>query len=43
MYFIVGLWRNEKSRQIILQIFVLLCIGWFLSWLAGNVSSNFSL
>ena len=43
MSFIVGLWRNEKSRQIILQIFVLLCIGWFLSWLAGNVASNFSL
>ena len=41
MSFIVGLWRNEKSRQIILQIFVLLCVGWFLSWLAGNVSSNF--
>lgn len=41
MIFIAGLWRNEKSRQILLQIFVLLCIGWILSWLAGNVTANF--
>jgi len=36
-----NIWRNEKSREIILQIFVLFCIGWFLSWLIANVDANF--
>jgi len=36
-----NIWRNEKSREIIIQIFVLLCIGWFLSWLIANVDANF--
>tara|TARA_A100001015_G_C14977629_1_gene708009 strand:- start:507 stop:1190 length:684 start_codon:yes stop_codon:yes gene_type:complete len=35
------IWRNEKSREIIIQIIVLLIIGWFLHWLVGNVSENF--
>jgi len=41
MSFFSNIWRNEKSREIILQIFVLLCIGWFLSWLIANVDANF--
>ena len=35
------IWRNEKSREIIVQILVLIIFGWFISWLAGNVSGNF--
>lgn len=35
------LWRNEKSREIIVQIIVLILFGWFISWLASNVSGNF--
>ena len=35
------IWRNEKSREIIVQIFVLFCIGWILSWLIANVDANF--
>ena len=41
MTFLNNIWRNEKSREIIIQIFVLLCIGWFLSWLIANVDANF--
>jgi len=41
MSFFSNIWRNEKSREIILQIFVLFCIGWFLSWLIANVDANF--
>ena len=41
MTFLSNIWRNEKSREIIIQIFVLLCIGWLLSWLVMNVNANF--
>ena len=41
MTFLNYIWRNEKSREIIIQIFVLFCIGWFLSWLIANVDANF--
>ena len=41
MKFITNTWRNEKSREIVIQIFVLLCIGWLLSWLVMNVNANF--
>ena len=41
MSFLSNIWRNEKSREIIIQIFVLFCIGWFLSWLIMNVNANF--
>ena len=41
MTLISNIWRNEKSREIIIQIFVLFCIGWLLSWLVMNVNANF--
>ena len=41
MTFVNNLWRNEKSRESIIQLFVLLSIGWFLSWLVANVDANF--
>ena len=41
MTFLSNIWRNEKSREILIQIFVLFCIGWFLSWLVMNVNANF--
>ena len=41
MSFLSNIWRNEKSREIIIQIFVLFCIGWLLSWLVMNVNANF--
>ena len=41
MTLLSNIWRNEKSREIIIQIFVLFCIGWFLSWLVMNVNANF--
>ena len=41
MNFLHNIWRNEKSREIIVQIFVLFCIGWILSWLIANVDANF--
>jgi len=41
MTFVNNLWRNEKSREIIIQLFVLVSIGWFLSWLVANVDANF--
>ena len=41
MTYLHNIWHNEKSREIIIQIFVLLCIGWFLSWLISNVDANF--
>ena len=41
MNFVNNLWRNEKSREIIIQLLVLLSIGWFLSWLVANVDANF--
>ena len=34
-------WRNEKSREILIQVVVLIILGWFLMWLADNVSQNF--
>ena len=36
-----NLLRNEKSREIIIQVIVLLTLGWFRAWLASNVSGNF--
>lgn len=41
MTLLSNIWRNEKSREIIIQIFVLFCIGWLLSWLVMNVNANF--
>ena len=41
MNYFNNIWRNEKSREIIIQIFVLLCLGWSLSWLVTNVNANF--
>ena len=41
MTLLSNIWRNEKSREIIIQIFVLLCIGWLISWLVMNVNANF--
>ena len=41
MTFLSNIWRYEKSREIIIQIFVLFCIGWLLSWLVMNVNANF--
>ena len=41
MTLLSNIWRNEKSREIIIQIFVLFCIGWLLSWLVINVNANF--
>ncbi|MDA9914511.1 ABC transporter permease subunit [Alphaproteobacteria bacterium] len=41
MNFLNTIWRNEKSREIIVQIFVLFCIGSILSWLIANVDANF--
>ena len=41
MNFLNTIWRNEKSREIIVQIIVLLCIGWLFSWLIMNVNANF--
>ena len=41
MTFVNNLWRKEKSREIIIQLLVLLSIGWFLSWLVANVDANF--
>ena len=38
---ILKIWRNEKSREIIVQVIVLIGFGWFISWLVGNVSGNF--
>jgi general L-amino acid transport system permease protein len=35
------MWRNEKSREIIVQIIVLFFLGWFISWLVMNVNANF--
>ena len=37
----LNLWRNEKSREIIIQVIVLLTLGWSIAWLAGNVAGNF--
>ena len=34
-------WRNEKSREILIQVVVLILLGWFFMWLADNVSQNF--
>ena len=41
MTFLSNIWRNEKSREIIIQLFVLFGIGWLLSWLVMNVNANF--
>ena len=41
MTLLSNIWRHEKSREIIIQIFVLFCIGWLLSWLVMNVNANF--
>ncbi len=41
MIFFSNIWRNEKSREIIVQILVLFFLGWFISWLVMNVNANF--
>ena len=41
MTFLSNIWRNEKSREIIVQIIVLFFLGWFISWLVMNVNANF--
>ena len=41
MLSIKQVWRNEKSREILIQVIVLILLGWFLMWLADNVSQNF--
>ena len=41
MFYINKIWRNEKSREILIQVIVLILLGWFLMWLADNVSQNF--
>ena len=41
MFSVNQIWRNEKSREILIQIIVLILLGWFLMWLADNVSQNF--
>ena len=41
MTFFSNIWRNEKSREIIVQILVLFFLGWFISWLIMNVNANF--
>ena len=41
MTFFSNIWRNEKSREIIVQIIVLFFLGWFISWLVTNVNANF--
>ena len=41
MTFFSNMWRNEKSREIIVQIIVLFFLGWFISWLVMNVNANF--
>jgi general L-amino acid transport system permease protein len=41
MTFFSNIWRNEKSREIIVQIIVLFFLGWFISWLIMNVNANF--
>ena len=38
---LLKIWRNEKSREIIVQIIVLFFLGWFISWLVMNVNANF--
>ncbi len=35
------IWRNEKSREILIQVIVLIGLGWFIAWLTGNVAGNF--
>ena len=41
MLSIKQVWRNEKSREILIQVVVLILLGWFFMWLADNVSQNF--
>ena len=41
MTFFSNMWRNEKNREIIVQIIVLFFLGWFISWLVMNVNANF--
>ena len=41
MTFFSNIWRNEKSRELIVQIIVLFFLGWFISWLVMNVNANF--
>ena len=41
MFYLNKIWRNEKSREILIQVIVLILLGWFLMWLADNVSQNF--
>ena len=41
MTFFSNIWRNEKSREIIVQLIVLFFLGWFISWLVMNVNANF--
>ena len=41
MTFFSNIWRNEKSRELVVQIIVLFFLGWFISWLVMNVNANF--
>ena len=41
MFYLNKIWGNEKSREILIQVIVLILLGWFLMWLADNVSQNF--
>lgn len=42
MSYLSSLWRNEQSRGILIQIFVLVAFFAFFSWLISNVISNFA-
>ena len=42
MSYFSSLWRNEKSRGILIQIFVLVAFFACFSWLISNVVSNFA-
>ena len=42
MSYLNSIWRNEQSRGILIQIFVLVGFFAFFSWLISNVISNFA-
>ena len=42
MSYLYSIWRNEQSRGILIQIFVLVGFFAFFSWLISNVISNFA-
>ena len=37
------IWRNEQSRQVIIQIFVLAATFFSIFWLISNVIANFAI